>query len=123
MRIVGPATNTKAASTTASTMLMFDNHWMPLATPLTAEATNAIVSTTMMTTSNAVGASPRKPPACRPPPICRAPRPSEAADPKSVAKIAITSIARPIGPSQRRAPSSGSKAELIRERRRLRKVL
>jgi hypothetical protein len=56
MRIVGPATNTNTASTAASTMLMLDSHWMPLATPLTAEATKAMVSTTMTTTSNAVGA-------------------------------------------------------------------
>ena len=54
MRIVGPTTNTKTARTTASTMLMLDSHWMPLATPETAEAMNAMVSTAMMPTSSAV---------------------------------------------------------------------
>ena len=45
----------------------------------------------------------------RPPVICRAPRPSEVADPKRVAKMAMMSIALP-GPSLARRPSSGPKA-------------
>ena len=44
-----------------------------------------------------------------PPVICSAPRPSEVAEPKRVAKIAMTSIALP-GPSFARRPSSGPKA-------------
>jgi hypothetical protein len=54
--MVGPATKTNTASSPASTMLMLDSHWMPLATPLTALATNATVSTAMTTTSSAVPA-------------------------------------------------------------------
>ena len=38
MMIVGPATNTNTARTSASTMLMLDSHWMPFATPETAES-------------------------------------------------------------------------------------
>ena len=45
----------------------------------------------------------------RPPVICRAPRPSEVAEPKSVAKMATTSIALP-GPSVARRPSRGPNA-------------
>ena len=41
MKIVGPATKTKSARISASTMLMLDSHWMPRAMPDTAEATNA----------------------------------------------------------------------------------
>jgi hypothetical protein len=37
---------TTRARVPASTMLMFDSHWMPLATPDTAEATKAIASLT-----------------------------------------------------------------------------
>ncbi len=45
---VGPTTNTNRASAIASTMLMLDSHWMPLATPDTADSTKATVSTAMM---------------------------------------------------------------------------
>ena len=38
----------------ASTMLMFDSHWMPLETPDTAERMKQIVSVTMITTSSVV---------------------------------------------------------------------
>ena len=48
MKTVGPTTNTNRASARASTMLMFESHWMPLATPETAESTKATVSTAMM---------------------------------------------------------------------------
>ena len=38
MITVGPTTNTKSARMPASTMLMFDSHWTPLATPETADS-------------------------------------------------------------------------------------
>ena len=120
--LVGPTTNTNSASASARTMLMLDSHWIPLATPDTAEATNAIVSTAMIATRRVVPTVFRKPPAISPPPICSAPRPSEAAEPNSVAKIARMSIARPNTPSVPRAPSSGLKAELMSWRRPRRNV-
>ena len=52
--MVGPPMNTTSASTPASTMLMLDSHWMPLATPDTADATKQIVRTTMIATSRLV---------------------------------------------------------------------
>ena len=94
-------------------MLMFDSSWMPLDTPETAERMKQIVSTTMITTSRVVPTFSMKPPAVSPPPICRAPRPSEAAEPRSVAKIARMSTARPNAPSARLRPNSGMNAELI----------
>ena len=121
--MVGPPTNTTSANTPASTMLMFDNHWMPLATPDTADATKAIVSTTMMTTRKVVPTEARNPPALRPPPICSAPSPSEAAEPNSVAKIARMSMVRPNAPSVRCRGRSGMNVELINWRRPRRKVL
>ena len=51
------------------------------------------------------------------------PSPSDAAEPKSVAKIARMSIALPNVPSVRRSPRRGAKAELISWRRPLRNVL
>jgi len=84
---------------------------------VTAEQTNATVSTAMMTTSSSFPTS-GTPLAMSPPPICRAPSPSEAAEPKSVAKIARMSIALPNAPSvPPRLPSSGANAELISCRR------
>jgi hypothetical protein len=121
MRIVGPATNTTSARIPASTMLMFESHWMPLAMPVTAEATNAMVSTTMMPTSSASPTA-GTPLSCNPAPICSAPRPSEAADPNSVAKIARMSTSLPKPPSVCRSPSSGANAELISCRRPRRNV-
>ena len=109
MKIVGPTTNRNNASTMASTMLMFESHWMPFATPETAESTNAAVSTAIRPTSAALPISPIPATISRPLRIWRAPRPSEAADPNKVAKIASMSITRPPGPYARR-PSSGSNA-------------
>ena len=122
MTMVGPPMKTTRASMPASTMLMLDSHWMPLATPDTAEATKAIVRIAMMATSNVVPTESMNPPAMSPPPICSAPRPREAADPNRVAKIARMSMARPNTPSVPRAPSSGWNAELISCRRPRRKV-
>jgi hypothetical protein len=122
MKIVGPATKTNTASTTASTMLVLDSHWIPLATPETAEATNAAVSTAMIATSTPLPTLPAQPRISIPLPICRAPRPSEAAEPNRVAKIARTSMTRPAGPSARRRPMSGRNAALISWRRPRRKV-
>jgi hypothetical protein len=102
-------------------MLMFDSHWMPLATPETAETTKAAVSTAMTPTSTAFPVRSSQPRICTPEPICNAPRPSEAAEPNRVAKIARPSISLPIGPSVR-LPSNGAKAELISCERPRRKV-
>lgn len=45
---VGPTKNTNTASTSASTMLVLDSHWMPLPMPDTAEVTKAMVSKVMI---------------------------------------------------------------------------
>jgi hypothetical protein len=93
-------------------MLMLDSHWMPLATPETAESTKAAVRTAMIPISTVLPASPIPPTISSPDWICRAPRPSEAAEPKRVAKIASMSITFPHGPWAR-LPRRGSNAELI----------
>lgn len=111
MNTVGPTRKMNNASTKASTMLMFDNHWIPRATPETADSTKATVSTVMITTRMVLPTCPMPDTICRPLRICRAPRPSEAADPNSVAKIASMSMTLPAGPLAR-SPSSGSKAAL-----------
>ncbi|MNZ25612.1 hypothetical protein D3C78_427820 [compost metagenome] len=45
---VGPTMNTNTASTSASTMLVLDSHWIPLPMPDTAEVTKAMVSRVMI---------------------------------------------------------------------------
>ena len=112
MKTVGPTTNRNSASAIASTMLMLDSHWMPLATPETADRTNAAVSTAMIATSTALPTSPTPATISSPLLICSAPRPSEAAEPNSVAKIASMSITWPPGPCAWR-PRSGSNAAEI----------
>ena len=119
---VGPATNTKIASISASTMLMLDSHWMPRETPDTAEATKASVSSATTATSSSVPASPTQPRTSMPEPIWRAPSPSEAAVPNMVAKMARMSMILPIGPSTRLRPNSGMNDELINCRRPIRYV-
>ena len=119
MKIVGPTMNTNRASTSASTMLMLDNHWMPRATPDTAESTNAQVRIAMMPIRMALPVSPIPATICRPLRICNAPRPSEAADPNSVAKIASMSMTLP-SPPLARSPNKGSNAALISWKRPLR---
>ena len=99
MKTVGPTTNTNSASAKASTMLMLDSHWMPRATPETADSTKATVSTVMMTIRTVLPVSPIPPTMCRPLRICSAPRPSDAAEPNSVAKIASMSMTLPQGRS------------------------
>ena len=98
MNIVGPATNTKTASSRASTMLMFESHWMPLATPDTAERMKQAVRTAMMATRAALPTSPTPATIRSPEEIWIAPRPSEAAEPNRVAKMARMSITLPAGP-------------------------
>jgi hypothetical protein len=112
MKTVGPTTNTNPASNTASTMLMFESHRMPRATPDTADNTNATVRIVMMTIRTVLPVSLTPATICRPLRICSAPSPSEAAEPKRVAKIANMSITLPPMPLAR-LPSSGSNAELI----------
>jgi hypothetical protein len=91
---------------------MFDSHWMPLATPVTAESTKATLRTAMMATSTALPVASRPVTISRPLLICRAPRPSEAAEPNRVAKIASMSITLDHGPCAC-LPISGSKAAEI----------
>jgi hypothetical protein len=85
---------------------------MPLATPDTADSTNATVRTVMMPISTALPVSPMPATICSPLLICSAPSPSEAAEPNSVAKIASMSMTLPHPPFTR-FPSSGSNAALI----------
>lgn len=90
--MVGPTTNTKTARISASTILMLDSIWTPLAIPETADRMNATVSTVMMTTSRLVLTLSIQPSTLMPLPICSAPSPSEAAEPKRVAKMARMSM-------------------------------
>lgn len=122
MRTVGPTRNTNRASTPARTMLIVDSHWMPRATPDTAEATNAAVRTAMIATRTPLPTSPSQPRISTPLPICSAPSPSEAADPNSVAKMARTSIIFPARPSVRPRRNSGANAALTSCGRPRRKV-
>ena len=121
MNIVGPTTNTNPANAMASTMLMFESHWMPRATPETAETTKHAVRMVMIPTRMPLPTSPNPPTICSPLLICSAPIPSDAAEPKSVAKIASMSMTLPAGPSAWR-PISGLNAELISWERPLRKT-
>ncbi len=121
MKTVGPSTNTNIARIAASTMLMFDRYWMPLATPVTADAMNASVSSATIATSSITPAVSSQPVTSKPEPICSAPRPSDAAVPNRVANRARMSMTLPSGPSARR-PSSGMNAELMSCLRPLRKV-
>lgn len=107
MRIVGPTTNTKTARISASTILMLDSIWTPLAMPETADRMNAMVSTVMMPTSKVVLTLSIQPSTLMPLPIWSAPRPSEAAEPKRVAKIARMSMTRPPQPFARHAADQG----------------
>ncbi|SKZ84279.1 Uncharacterised protein [Mycobacteroides abscessus subsp. abscessus] len=112
MNTVGPTTNTKTARISASTMLMFDSHWIPLAIPDTADATNAAVSTAMIATRTMVDGFFTQPTLSKPEPICSAPSPSDATVPNSVAKIARMSMILPTGPFTE-LPSSGAKTALM----------
>ena len=107
MKRVGPPMKTMSARMTASTMLMFDSHWMPRSTPDTADATNAAVRIAMMRTRIGEVTSERIPADSMPPPICSAPRPSEQAEPNSVARIARMLMRRPPAPLTARSPNSG----------------
>lgn len=121
--MVGPAMNTNTARIRASTILMLDSHWMPFSTPEIAEATKATVSTAMIRTSSPVPVFSFQFSSWNPLLICSAPRPSEAAEPKSVAKMARMSISLPTPPWACRAPMSGSKTALMVCCLRRRKVL
>ena len=48
MNMVGPTRKMNSAMASASTMLMLDNHWIPRATPDTADNTNATVRIVMV---------------------------------------------------------------------------
>lgn len=111
--MVGPTTNTKITRIRASTMLMLESHWMPFSTPETADATKAAVSTAMIATSRPVPVFSIQLSSWKPLPICRAPRPSEAAEPKRVAKMARMSMMRPTTPWECRSPMSGMNTALM----------
>ncbi len=100
--MVGPPMKTNRARTTASTMLMLESHWMPLATPETAESDEGEGQDGDDATSRVVPTVSLNQPAMRPLPICRAPRPSEVAEPNRVAKIARMSMALPDATRRRR---------------------
>ncbi len=86
---------------------------MPRSTPETADSTKQAVSTAITTTASVLSPPPSPKTSSMPPVIWSAPRPREVAEPNSVAKIAITSMALP-GPSAARRPSSGRKvAEMV----------
>ena len=122
MNRVGPTTKTMRAMTTASTMLVLARNWMPRSMPDTAEATKQNVSTAMISTSIGVATSPTTPLNCRPLPIWRAPSPSEAAEPKSVAKMARMLMILPPAPSTARRPKRDTNASESRFLRPSRKV-
>jgi len=103
-------------------MLMFDSHWMPRATPETADRMNSTVRMTMTMTRSVSLTEPTQPLCSMPAPICRAPRPSDAAEPNSVAKIAMMSMTLPTGPFAWRRPMRRENAAEISWGRPRRKV-
>lgn len=111
--MVGPAMKTKTTRISARTMLMLDSHWMPFSTPDTAEATKATVRAAMIATSRPVPVFSIQSSSWKPLPIWSAPSPSEAAEPKRVAKMARMSMTRPSGPWARFSPIRGTKTELM----------
>ena len=110
MTMVGPRISTNNASTSAATMLKLEMYWMPLLTPDSAETRNARPSTMMMPSSSQVPGFSTQPTFSMPAVICRTPRPREAAVPKTVAKMASTSMNLPSGPSAARTPMRGMNA-------------
>ncbi len=94
MKTVGPTTKRKNTSSTAAIALALERNWTPFSMPVTAESTKHVVRTAMTTTVSHLD-WPLPKTSSRPPVICRAPRPREVADPKSVAKMATTSMALP----------------------------
>ena len=105
MNRVGPPMKTMIASSTASTMLMFDSHWMPFSMPEIAEATKQAVRIAMMPTIIAGVDLVTRLVDTIPPPICRAPSPREQADPNRVATIARMLMMRPPIPSMAWRPN------------------
>jgi hypothetical protein len=93
-------------------MLVLDSHWIPLATPDTADTTKAAVRTAMMPIRTALPVGPMPATISRPVRICRAPRPSDVADPNRVAKMAKMSMTLP-RPPLARSPRMGSNAAEI----------
>ena len=110
---VGPTKNTKKASSSATTALMFDSARMPFETPETAEAMKHAVSTAIAAMSTPLPSSPMPLTSSTPWPICSAPSPRDAAVPNSVTMIEKMSIVRPRGPVVRPSPSSGAKIDEI----------
>ncbi len=102
-------------------MLLVLSHFTPLCRPEKAESTKAAESEQMMISSTVVESSV---PVVRLRPLetWSAPRPRLVAVPKTVAKTASRSMARPGAPSARSRPMRGTKAELRRLPRPLRKV-
>lgn len=118
---MGPSTKTKSIRTAASTRLMVLSHFTPLCRPEKAERTKAADREPMMISSRVTESST---PVVRFSPLetWSAPRPRLVAVPKTVANTASRSMARPAGPPARSSPIRGTKAELRRLPRPLRKV-
>ena len=104
---VGPATRTKTAMAAAIHMLNFDMICTPRATPDIAEARYPMASTPMTVSMTPRPGSAIIPVARKPSAIWEAPRPSDIAVPKTVAKMASTSMSLPNQPRARRSPMSG----------------
>ena len=113
MNTVGPTTNRNRTSTPAATALALERYFTPRSMPVTAETTKHSVRNPITATARVLLSPPSPKTLSMPPVICSAPSPSDVAEPNSVAKIAITSIALPIGPAAR-SPSSGRKVPLTR---------
>ena len=118
---VGPTTKKNTAMPIESTKLIFDSTRMPLATPETAEAIVAMVSTMMMIRAAVLPAVDQPETTSKPLAICKDPIPKVAAVPNSVATIAKPSIMRAGSESVDLLPSSGNMIELIRGTRPRRK--
>ena len=122
MSTVGPRTNTNSASRPASTMLMFDSHWMPRAMPDTADRTNAAVSTMIIGTRTLLPTRGDQPGRLEPATDLQGAESQGRRRTEDVAKMAMMSMTLPSQPSAARCPMSGTKAELMSWLRPLRKV-
>ena len=94
-------------------MLSFDMICTPRATPDIADTRYPMDSTPMTAGITPTPGSAMTPVARKPSEICDAPSPSDMAVPKTVAKIASTSMSLPSQPRARRSPMSGAHAAEI----------
>src|SRR5699024_7297913 len=103
---VGPTQNNAIKTTTAKNILILLKFLMPLSIPDQADQVNNTVAITIITTCvpKLEGILNKK---FNPSLICNAPKPNVAATPVTVAIIASTSIAPPIGPRIIFSPKMG----------------